>query len=246
MKRVFLLLVFLMVFNVQGQSIHDYQYVIVPTRFDFQRTENEYRLNTIVKYHLTQMGFKTFYDTDELPSELSNNRCGKLYLSIKKYSPFLSTKLEITLKDCQKNVVFQSSGTTKEKEYKVAYLEALEKALESLYAKGYVYNGNDGKPSLGGMATTTAEAAIKAPAAGDAISDLTEQDVLYAQIIEGGYQVVNNVPKVVFKIFKTSSDDIYLATIGTYEGVLLSKNGRWILEYKKDGQLVSKAVNIKF
>ena len=244
MKRVFLFLVFLMVSNVQGQSINDYQYVIVPTRFDFQLTENEYRLNTIVAYHLRQMGFKTFYDTDELPPEILNNRCAKLYLNMKKYSPFLSTKLQIILSDCYKNVVFESSASTKEKEYKLAYIEAAEKALQPLYAKGYAYNGNNGKPSLG-MAPTQAEVAVKA-AAGDAISDLTENDVLYAQSIEGGYQVVNSVPTVVFKIFKTSSDDIFLATIGTYEGVLLSKNGRWILEYKKDGKLVSKTINIKF
>lgn len=246
MKRLFLFLVFLLAFNMQGQNINDYKYVIVPTKFDFQRSENEYRLSTVISYHLTQMGFKTFYDTDQLPLEVAQNNCSRLNVALKKYTPFLSTRFEFMLIDCQKNVVFKGEGSSKEKEFKTAYVQAVERAMEGLYAKGYSYNGNKAYANAGsGSNTTQVEPAAKTPT-GDILQDLNETDVLYAQSIEGGFQVVNSVPKVLFKIFKTSSNDIFLATIDTYEGVLVSKNGKWILEFKKDGQVISKTINIKF
>ena len=37
---------------ISAQSVNDYIAVIVPVKFDFQKTENEHRLSTITKYNL--------------------------------------------------------------------------------------------------------------------------------------------------------------------------------------------------
>lgn len=69
-------------------------------------------------------------------------------------------------------------------------------------------------------------------------------DVLYAQPIENGYQLVDSSPKVVYKIKKTSLDNVFL--VEGLDGTLLNKNGQWVIEYYENGSLKQKVLNIKF
>jgi hypothetical protein len=69
-------------------------------------------------------------------------------------------------------------------------------------------------------------------------------DVLYAQPIENGYQLVDSSPKVVYKIKKTSLDNVFL--VEGMNGTLLNKNGQWVIEYYENGSLKQKVLNIKF
>ena len=69
-------------------------------------------------------------------------------------------------------------------------------------------------------------------------------DVLYAQPIENGYQLVDSSPKVVYKIKKTSLDNVFL--VEGLNGTLLNKNGQWVIEYYENGALKQKTLNIKF
>jgi hypothetical protein len=56
---------------------------------------------------------------------------------------FFQTKLVIVFKDCDNKIVYQSeSGTSKNKEYKFAYPEALDRAFLSVNKVGYKYNGS--------------------------------------------------------------------------------------------------------
>ena len=69
-------------------------------------------------------------------------------------------------------------------------------------------------------------------------------DVLYAQSIENGFQLVDSSPKVVYKIKKTSLENVFL--VEGFDGTLLNKKGQWILEYYENGYLKQKVLNIKF
>lgn len=68
--------------------------------------------------------------------------------------------------------------------------------------------------------------------------------VLYAQAINNGFQLVDSSPKVVYKIKKTSLENVFL--VEGLDGTLLNKNGQWILEYYDNGSLKQKVLNIKF
>jgi len=69
-------------------------------------------------------------------------------------------------------------------------------------------------------------------------------DVLYAQAIDNGFQLVDSTPKVVYKIKKTSLENVFM--VEGLNGTLLNKEGEWILEYYENGSLKQKTLNIKF
>ncbi len=60
-----------------GQNINNYKAVIVPLKFDFIRTNNQYRLCTISKANLISAGFVVFYANEILPKNtmISVNCC---------------------------------------------------------------------------------------------------------------------------------------------------------------------------
>lgn len=71
-------------------------------------------------------------------------------------------------------------------------------------------------------------------------------ELLYAQPTKNGFQLVDSTPKIQFNLIETSVDNIFLATHGDKNGVVLNKNGKWFFEYKEEGEKKLKALNIKF
>jgi hypothetical protein len=69
-------------------------------------------------------------------------------------------------------------------------------------------------------------------------------DVLYAQPIENGFQLVDSFPKVVYKIKRSSTKDMYFVE-GT-QAVIYKSDSDWILEYYENNVLKTKTLNIKF
>ena len=249
MKKYILLFLLLTSGVISAQSnVNDYQYVIVPTKFDFLSGENTYRLNTITKFHLTKMGFKVFYSNEQLPREIINDRCDKLYADLEKRPSLLQTKLILVLKDCQNNVVYQSEeGKSRAKNLSIAFPEALDKAFLSFSQLGYAYNGKVLKSNVTRVAPNepiVREAIPEAPVSSVKIDE--NAAYLFAQPIANGYQLVDKTPKIVLKIYKTSQPDYFTAQGDGINGALLKKNGEWILEYYKNDQPVSEKLLIKF
>src|SRR5690606_22984615 len=104
------------------ESINDYKYVIIPTKYDFLKSDDQYQVNSLTKFLFNKYGFIAFMDNEEFPEDLINNRCLALYADVVDQNGFMKTKLQIDLKDC-KNKLIQSSkvGETREKEYAKAY-----------------------------------------------------------------------------------------------------------------------------
>ncbi len=242
-KYILILFLLLSAITSAQKSLNDYKYVIVPVKYAFLSEENQYRLNTLTKFNLTKVGFVSYYDTDKLPDDIVNNKCDKLYVDVEKVKAFLLTKLVVVFRDCQNNVVYKSAeGKSKDKEYKIAYTEALNEAFQSLYGLGYTYNGKDLNSKF---ALKTEPATVETPKSSPAIAE-ESKDLLFAQPIPNGYQLVDKTPKVVLKIFKTSQPDYFTAQSETINGAVIKKNGEWILEYYKDDKPVSEKLLIKF
>ncbi|RKR14020.1 hypothetical protein CLV91_0089 [Maribacter vaceletii] len=72
--------------------------------------------------------------------------------------------------------------------------------------------------------------------------EFNSEEVLYAQEITNGYQLVDSTPKVRLKVYKTSVKDVYLAT----SGIIYGKEGKWYYEYYTNDVLTTKELNIKF
>ena len=77
-------------------------------------------------------------------------------------------------------------------------------------------------------------------------SEPLSSDLLYAQPIEGGYQLVDSTPKVVLKLQETSMDNLFLTQYMGSSAMVFQKEGKWFLEYVENGGKQLKELNIKF
>jgi hypothetical protein len=238
MKKIYILLFFIITTISLGQtSVNDYKYAIVSSRFAFQSKNDEYRLNSLTKMFLEQYGFTAFLDTDEMPEELVNNNCNKLFVDVVSTGNFIKTKLKITLKDCKKNILYTTNeGTSRKKEFDKSYNFALREALQSFKILNYKYNPK----------TVSEEKSTKKEVVLIKENFNAEIAVLFAQPIENGFQLVDNSPKVIMKIFKTSNENCFIATKENINGILISKENLWFFEYYENKKLISESINVKF
>lgn len=271
MKRRILFLMLFIVGCCFSQSVSDYKGVIIPMKYDFLKTENQFRIQTITKINLQKAGFQAFYATEAIPAEITD-RCSLLYVDVKNENAIFVTKLFIVFKDCYGAIVFQSEiGKSLEKEFKTAYAEALNDAFVSVYALKYKYNGNTNfSPKTGintqfvpiaATPTRVVSEAVVVPAATVALvpvvtAPTTKNEpknpennsigLLYAQPTSYGYQLIDSEPKVVMKVYKTSNPSSYMATKGSFQGILVSKDNQWFFEYYQNDQLMTEIINVKF
>lgn len=69
-------------------------------------------------------------------------------------------------------------------------------------------------------------------------------NVLYAQAIDNGFQLVDSSPKVVYRIKNTNLKDVFL--VEGSSAVVYKKDNDWILEYYSGATLKQESLNIKF
>lgn len=133
MKKHLLLFVLFIGVTAQAQSeLNAYKYIVIPSKFDFQKESNEYGLNLLLKYKFQQLGFETYLDTDDLPQELRINTC--LYASpvLHAKSNMFKTTVSVELFDCGKKSLYRTQeGSSSSKNFKASYNEAVRKSLNS-------------------------------------------------------------------------------------------------------------------
>lgn len=238
-------------FAMAGQaqtSLNNYKYVIVPERYSFSKEDNQYYLNSTTKTLLDQKGFVAFVGAKELPPVVAGNRCNALMAEVVTNNSMFTTKLTLLLKDCQGNVIFKSKeGKSREKEYPIAYNQALADAFSSLNDLPYKYDSTTATQPQQVVATTTAPPPAPAPVPAPVSSAGVEiTGTLYAQATTNGYQLIDTSPKKVLLLLKTSIPDYFIAQAGGANGIVFKKEGDWFFECYKDDKLVSQKLVIKF
>ena len=227
-----------------AQNVNNFKAVIIPLKFDFIRTNNQYRLCTISKAHLTTAGFTAYYSNEILPKEYSD-RCELLYYDIVKENAFLATKMYIELKDCTGKLIYKSeTGYSKEKDTEMAYSDALKKAFVSVNNLHYKYEKSSvASPIVEVKSEVVPTVVSTVPAA---VIEKSISNTMYAQATATGYQLVDASPKVVYKLYATSRSDLFIAMKGNNQGVLIQKDNQWFFEYYENDTLVSEKVAVKF
>ena len=234
MKKILLLLVLFLTVTAFSQNINDYEYVIVPTKFSFLKVNDKYRLNTNSRLLLQKYGFKSIFPSDSMPSEIANNNCKKLYFDLVEDNNFLITKIKIVLKDCREKLLFESDyGTSKEKELEIAYNKALREAGKSFDKLNYKYNGKN-------------NSSISQEPSKTIVSETNSETFYFAQPTANGFQVIDNQPKVIMKLYTTSQKNVFIGIKGVINGVLISKENQWFFEYYDGDKLISESWNLKF
>ena len=95
-----------------------------------------------------------------------------------------------------------------------------------------------------GEKNTTAQVVPVEPTTNASKSTSEVKDILYAQKIENGFQLVDSSPKVVYKIRNTSLENVFM--VEGKNATLHKKGEAWILEYYENDVLKQEALNIKF
>ncbi|TVZ58900.1 hypothetical protein NA63_1415 [Flavobacteriaceae bacterium MAR_2010_105] len=295
MKKSLLIVlaILLLQFKLSAQeNINNYKYVIVPTSYDFLEGQDRYQLNSLTKFLFNKYGFTAFFQNEDFPQDLRNNRCLAMFVNVEKEKGFLRTKLRIDLLDCNGNLVTSSRvGSTNEKEFDKAYNLALRDAFETFQHIDYSY-----QPSKTTVASTAVEPAAsenlvekekEIERLQDELKSLKEEkkepvktneapvpvvkeepkietiveegqpkvveanievkeasDLLYAQPIANGFQVVDLTPKIVMVLLETAKTDTFL--VKDDDAIVYKENGLWYLS-RNDGSKVSiEPLNIKF
>jgi|GEM_PF-624477 len=131
-KHLFLLVLFIGLVVQAQNELNAYKYIVIPSKFDFQKETNEYGLNLLLKYKFQQLGFESYLDTDDLPQELRTNTC--LYASpiLHTKSNMFKTTVSVELFDCADKSLYRTQeGSSSSKNFKVSYNEAVREALNS-------------------------------------------------------------------------------------------------------------------
>jgi len=249
--KLYTLLAFLLL-AIAGHSqtnLNNYKYVLVPERFDCQKEDNQYALNTITKMLLEDKGFVAIMGTDQTPPEVAANKCNALKAELVQKKGIFVTNLSLVLKDCQGNIVFKSKeGKSREKEWQPAFQEALRDAFTTLNTVPYKYDGTvfsqTQAPATATATTVTPVAPAPVPAQTPAALPADITGTLYAQPTANGFQLVDTTPKKILTLLKTSVPDYFIAEGAN--GLVFKKDGAWVFEYYKDNKLVSQKLEIKF
>ena len=271
-KVLYILLIAMGLNGAVNAQLNSYKYIIVPKKFEDFKSVNQYQTSTFVKYYFEQNGFNAVYD-DALPMDLAADRCLGLMANLVDGSNMFTTKVSITLKDCNNVEVFRSEeGKSKIKEYNKAYRDAIQKTFISFAGMDYHYEPKetapitvsfkddvksvqDSKEHIVEQKATVEEQVYKSvePKPTDIVKAVNEEKIapaptgtLYAQPIENGYQLVDSTPKIVLKLEETSMDNVFMTDFNGNNAVVFQKDGKWLLEYSENGEKVQKELNIKF
>lgn len=128
--------------SLYSQSINDYKYVVVSEKFNFLDINDEYELNSLTKFLFNKYGFEAYLKGELMPFSTNEQGCEALYADVLSDSGFIRTKLQVVLKNCHDEIIYSSSfGSSKDKNFKRAYHEALRKAFYDIQSLQYAYSG---------------------------------------------------------------------------------------------------------
>lgn len=262
--------VFLSVFTkgYSQQSLSDYKYLVIPEQFEFVKGKDKYRLNTLTRYLFKQHGFNAVYDS-ELPNDVK--RCDLLWADATGNSGLVFTKVKYIIRDCNGFIVLESrEGKSKDKEYKVAYQEAVRDAFKSIEMIVLKDRENAAKkpskptsvkdvtpvvsdtPKVRPPVSATSSEIKDAPAVKPSSDTMSQLKPRFNKYSFEAYEIWEQAQGMdlmfqgqnIGKLVPTSRDNNYLVESSQFSGVAYLKDGFLFVERVVEG--LSKPVVMKF
>lgn len=222
------------------------QTIVIPQKLHCERNDDDFQLKFFLKLALEKRGFETMPAID-MSDENRKSPCDYLYADVLEDNKFLATKLRIVVYDCHRHEISQSEfGISREKEFKKAYQMAFRDSEKTLVIqknnlkkieKDQPKNIEVGNTEL---KTETLATPIKA------ISASTNENTLFAQPINSGFQLINTKPEIVCKIYKTTQPNYFIVEKNQIFGIGFIKENKLIIEYYIDTTLTKEVFDIKF
>lgn len=237
MKK-YLVLFLLVSFVGIAQNLNEYKYAILPSKFTFLKEENMYNLNLLSKMYLQKYGFETYYNNEAAPDDFVNSNCNKIFIDVIENNNMFTTKLKVVVKDC-KGIILATSdqGISREKEYQVAYNEALRSAFDN-FSILKTHQFQPSQKSLG---------MIGKPYHQEVAQDQILGKKYKAMATENGYNLLTEASDYkIFQLFRTNSKEVFIAMRDSVYGVLQKRDSNWFFEYYEGNVFKSELMNITF
>ena len=124
MKNFAILVLVLFSINLVAQQN---KVIIISNKYEFQKEKNTYNINTMLKAILVSNNYQVFFDDEELPFEIAQNKCNALTGVLIDNSNLLIRKIKFQIRDCQNNLLFETAEVkTREKGIQNAYIETIK------------------------------------------------------------------------------------------------------------------------
>lgn len=75
---------------------------------------------------------------------------------------------------------------------------------------------------------------------------ITNDELLYAQPITNGYQLLDSSSNVTMKLLNSSTENVFIGQSGDISGMVFQRDGIWIYEYYSGTKRVQEELKIKF
>lgn len=141
-KNIICIALFLLTLTMSfaQNKLNEYKYIVVPNKFEFQKNENQYNINALVKFLFNKNNYQTLMTNEPLPDDLIKNGCLSLKAEVIDESKMFKTQIKIQLKNCRDEIIYTSPlGFSREKQYKKAYHESIRMAFEYFKTLNYKY-----------------------------------------------------------------------------------------------------------
>lgn len=235
----FAFLFFTLLFS--AQNITDYEYIYVPKKFkDFEA--NEYNLNILLKKALEGKKYKVIQDDIvNWPLELRQNPCKVLNVDLLNDSNMFRNRVKLQFSNCEKNVIFETKGSSMIKDFELGYQDAMNISLKNLQNSQPKEIEVLAKPTekiaveivvekpvqavVTSTNSTTPEVAKKAESYSNGTMSFQK-----IQISKDQFILVSSSSSVPFATFKnTTKSDVYRITL---------ENGTSTIGYTENGNLI--------
>ena len=238
--------------GIAQSSLNDYNMAIIPARFDFQKKDNEHRINSTIKAFLQQKGFEVYLSSDELPEGFMDYNCNKLFVNLIEKSNMFVTELQVEFKDCKNKVLYVTDlGKSNDKNIAKSYNIALQATLKTFNKANYKYSGKT-------YFDEEADEKIKSRDVENVSQEVTkviksEKEVTYEKVgkpskqenNQSSIKVINKTNQKELILYKTSNPNIYLANYNGINGIVMSKENVWFFEYTDGDKTISERLDIK-
>jgi len=222
-------------------ELNKYTYVLVPQQFEFQRGTDQFQLNSLTRHLFRNAGFNPLYQ-----EELKNlSRCEGLTADVLSVENMFFTRLNIVLKDCNNNIVFQSAeGSSKEKDLKKSYHDALRNAFLSIDALGVKQKSLDELRNKTTLVAKNAmeERIVMEESEPEIVPEMASEEIRGTVYSFQGVTYLLQPTGANFKLFKqASSNNNILEEVGTL--VPTSRDGIYLFNSKGKSTLANFDTN---
>lgn len=138
--KLFLIIMFVAITNLYSQKYNGYKHIYIPDIDYGYSGKDIYGLSNYARDLCSQKGLIVITDLNQAPQEIIENKCLMLYCDITHSKGGWKLSVDVTLKDCKNNIIYNDNDVTTAGSAKDAVLKKSLKGAFNKFLRSYRYN----------------------------------------------------------------------------------------------------------